>query len=198
MIGGFGGIQGMITSLRNNKNLLGKRKSMFENERKKVKGNSIPEGLNCNLKPTEKQLSEIKTRLQRRNTIKNYLFSSAAIIGLTLAFYFGFLIYKADSTEQIKPMVSENINQKYLNYIKYGDTWLEDKKWNAAIHNYKQALDMFPEDYAANYRLALAYTYSCSNENKNCEEGSLLLNVLITKFGSNPDLEYLFGIIDNR
>jgi outer membrane protein assembly factor BamD (BamD/ComL family) len=75
---------------------------------------------------------------------------------------------------------------------------LDDKKWKAAIYNYQKAVDLAPNDYHSQYRLALAFSYHCTHEKINCEDGRQLLNELITKFGSNSDTEYLLGIINNR
>jgi hypothetical protein len=196
---GWGGsVQSMITSLRNNKNLLPKRKSLYEKDKRKNIKYSISDGLNCNIEATEEQLLEIRTRIQKRNKRKRIINTLIISISAMFVLYFSYL--NSSKEVIIQTTVPETVDDEevYLNYIKYGNTWLDDKKWKAAVYNYQKAVDLAPNDYHAQYRLALAYSYYCSNENLKCEEGSLLLNELITKFGSNSDLEYLFGIIDNR
>ena len=194
-----GSVQGMITSLRNNKNLVPKRKSLYEKDKKKNINYSISEGLNCDIEATEEQLLEIRTRIQKRNKRKRILNSFIITISIVFVLY---LIYSNSSKEVLiqSTAVIETVNdeQVYLNYIKYGDTWLEDKKWKAAIYNYQKAVDLAPNDYHSQYRLALAFSYHCTHEKINCEDGRQLLNELITKFGSNSDTEYLLGIINNR
>ncbi len=197
-MGGGGSIQGMITSLRNNKNLLSKRKSLYEKDKLKNTKYSISEGLNCDIKATEEQLLEIKTRIQKRNKRKKII--NSLIIGLSILFvlYVSYLNSKKEVINQ-KTLVESKAKEKtYKNYIQYGDTWLEEKKYNAAIYNYQKAVDLAPGNYDAQYRLALAYSYYCIFENFNCSKGNQLLNELIAKFGSNPELEYLKGIINNN
>jgi hypothetical protein len=197
---GWGGsVQAMITSLRNNKNLLPKRKSLYEKDKRKNINYSISEGLNCDIVATEEQLLEIRTRIQKRNKRKKILNSLIITISVMVVLYLSYLNSQKEVLIQ-SPEIETIINEQevYLNYIKYGDTWVEDKKWKAAIYSYQKAVDLAPDDYYAQYRLALAFSYHCAYEKFNCEEGIQLLNELITKFGSNQDLEYLLGIIDNR
>jgi predicted Zn-dependent protease len=194
-----GSVQGMITSLRNNKNLVPKRKSLYEKDKRKNINYAISEGLNCNIEATEEQLLEIRTRIQKRNKRKRILNSFIITISVVFVLYLSYVNSLKEVLVQPTAVIETvNDEQVYLNYIKYGDTWFEDKKWKAAIYNYQKAVDLAPNDYQAQYKLVIAYSYHCTYENINCEEGSQLLNELITKFGSNSDIEYLLEIIDNR
>lgn len=195
-----GSVQAMITSLRNNKNLLPKRKSLYDKDKLKNVNYTISEGLNCDIEATEEQLLEIRTRIQKRNKLKKIINSVIISVAVLIALYLSYLNSQKQVIIQTPKVETETktTEQVYLNYIKYGDTWLEDKKWKAAIHNFQKAVELAPNDYHSQYRLALAFAYHCANENSNCNEGNQLLNELISNFGSNSDIEYLKGIIVNR
>lgn len=196
-MGGGGSIQGMIIALRNNKNLLSKRKSLHEqNQSQKTSG--IKSGLNCDIEATDEQLLEIRTRIRKRNKRKKIFNSLIITTSVLIVLYLSFLNSKKDVLYEKSVIEIKAKEKTYKNYIQYGDTWLEDKKYNAAIYNYQKAVDLAPSDYHANYRLALAYSYICSKNKLQCNEGTLFIDKLIAEFGSNSELEYLKGIFDNR
>jgi hypothetical protein len=197
-MGGGGSIQGMITALRNNKNLLSKRKSMYD--KKGAQNTSgINNGLNCNIEATEEQLFEIRTRIQKRNRNRKILFLTAAIIGFLITFIFIFQINKFKiEKEQATFVFKPKALADYQNLISNGDTWLADRKWNAAIYNYQKAVDIYPDNFDANYRLALAYAYSCIHDAKHCDSGNLLMKKLMVSQGENKDVLYLEAILMNN
>lgn len=63
--------------------------------------------------------------------------------------------------------------------ISDGDDYMENGKWHNAIFQYKKALELFPNNYDAKYRLGYAYTYRCRNEGKECIKGTEYLDKLI-------------------
>lgn len=197
MMGGGGSIQGMITALRNNKNLLSKRKSMYD-KKSAQKTSGIKKGLNCNIEATEEQLLEIRLRIQKRNKRKKIINSLIITISVLFVLYFSFLNSKKEVL--IKSSVIETKTDKdfYKDYIQYGDTWLEEKKWNAAIYNYQKAVNLYPENFDANYRLALAYAYSCVHVSKHCDSGNVLIKKLMISHGEKNDILYLEAILTNN
>ena len=64
----------------------------------------------------------------------------------------------------------------------YGDTWIEDEKWNPAIEMYKEALKLAPTNYDARYRLLLAYSYKCENMKFDCDIGQSLSDSLLNEY----------------
>jgi len=198
MMGGGGSIQGMITALRNNKNLLSKRKSLYEKDKRKNINYSISGGLDCDIEASEEQLQEIRQRIQKRNKRKKIINSLIITISLLFVFYLSYLNSKKEVINQSFVVETKAKEKTYKNYIQYGDTWMEEKKYNAAIYNYQKAVELAPNDYHAHYRLALANSYNCIYEKLNCSKVNQILNELIEKFGSNHELEYLLGIIENN
>ena len=61
----------------------------------------------------------------------------------------------------------------YLFFIRDGDKYIEEEKWHNAIFQYTEALKLFPKEFDANYRLSLAYSYSCSYEGKKLQGSKL-------------------------
>ena len=91
----------------------------------------------------------------------------------------------------------EQYESKYLQLLRYGDAWIEDKKWNPAIEMYKQAVAMYPKAYEANYRLALAYSYKCKFQNFDCEQGAAISKYLYTLFPEKAKEQNIMDSIYN-
>lgn len=90
------------------------------------------------------------------------------------------------------------LNEDYLFFINDGDHWLNLKHWHNAIFQYKNAIDLFPSDFNANYRLALAYTNSCFYEKENCEKAKNLVDQLIQIHIDKSELHQLRDSIDSN
>ncbi|MBJ2175609.1 hypothetical protein JBL43_15260 [Aureibaculum sp. A20] len=205
-MGGEGSMQSMITILRNNKNLL-RKKSFFKRDRtflstrkeyyKASKGK-------INLKKASKQ----ELKIIRERVIKQRKFENIKIwfvtISLLLPILF-FILYstnvfenqKLDNIEDQKDIyLKEHINT-YSYYLDEGDKWIEKRHWNNAIYRYQQAVKLFPNEYEANYRLALAYSYNCKFDKKNCEAGKRLTTRLLKNYSEDKNLQklkFVFGI----
>lgn len=96
-------------------------------------------------------------------------------------------------------MKGENHEKKrsgYLFLITEGDMYIEKEEWHNAIFQYTEALKLFPKEFSANYRLALAYTYSCAHKATNCEAAKYTTDKLIDKFPKNPKVHKLKEILD--
>ncbi len=89
----------------------------------------------------------------------------------------------------------EKINE-YSYFIEDGDNWIEKKNWHNAIFRYKQAVDLFPKKYEANYRLILAYSYNCTYKNKDCEIGNKLNMRFLKLFPNDKNLLQLEQIFN--
>lgn len=178
-MGGEGSIQHMINTLRNNKKLL-RKKNFFKKDRtflhlsfEDFKGTSAKPNLK---NATEEELAVLRAKLikERKKTFRINLIAIISILcfGAVMVFYF---IHKNNINKtQLKAQEEEmsfieNYNQ-YVYYIQEGDKWMEKSHWHNSIYIYEQAVNLLPNEFDANYKLALAYAKSCKNENKNCEK----------------------------
>lgn len=190
---GGGSIQGMITSLSNNKKML-RRKSMFRTERtflslkkeyiKSAKGE-------IKLKnATKEQLNIIRLKvLKERRNHRNSLFIATAIV-LSIV---GFLNYKYVNYSQEAEAMNKEITlnqqiEKFHTLIADGDVWLQKRDWHNAIFQYNNALEVFPNEYSVNYRLVFAFILRCEDEFKDCKKGKKLLEKLIRQFPEKSEL----------
>lgn len=190
MVGG-GSTQAMITILRNNKNLL-RKTGMFRQEKSflgiKKEYLKAAEG-NIDLKKASKaELAAIRLKILKQRRRKSMLTVSVLISLLTII---SFVIYAQIPFDE--PI--ENLNQEKelqiknkicLDLIADGDYWIQERHWHNAIFQYKKALEIFPNDYDINYRLAAAYCYRCEDKAKDCDEAKKLVVKILQDF---PDDE---------
>ena len=73
----------------------------------------------------------------------------------------------------------------------------EKRKWNNAIFQYSRALEVFPNEFDAQYRLAQSYTYKCQLENKSCFKADSLVDRLIKYFPENKKIQELKYVISH-
>ena len=81
--------------------------------------------------------------------------------------------------------------EKYNNYIELitgGDKYLKQNSWSNALLYYTEALELFPQDYDAKYRIALVLTYKCQSKNKNCNDAKIILDSLINVYPEKSEL----------
>jgi len=189
---GGGSTQGMINSLRANRLLVRKKKKerTFLNTRKEnynmVKGNIALKNV------SETVLEKIRKKTLKQQKRENISIKIMLLILCPLllwGLYKTVLIIQKDI--EYAKIIPKKDMEKYSFFIMDGDTWLEDKKWHNAVFQYKKALEIFPEEYDANYRLALAYAYRCQYENKNCNEGKILVEKLNNSFPNKDALNQL-------
>ncbi len=121
--------------------------------------------------------SDIRAKINNDKLKHTFLVVFLGIIGLTLVLnYVDFSRPKEIQTPGLVQdnFLSENINE-FSFLIDDGDAWIKKRRWNNAIYRYEQAVRLFPHSYEANYRLALAYRYSCEFKNKDCIKGEKIV-----------------------
>lgn len=199
-----GSIAGMILSLRNNANMLRKR-SMFKKEstflRIKKEYYKASKG-----KIDLKQLNPIQLRrirqtikYNRKESLKHNLIAILFVVPIVL--YVGNALletssfYPYSTYTNIKGGNSQKKKSEYLFFVTKGDMYIEKEEWHNAIFHYTEALKLFPKEFSANYRLALAYTYSCSHEATNCEAAKYSIDKLFDKFPKNQKVHNLKEIL---
>lgn len=203
-MGGEGSMANMIASLRFNKNQL-RRKRLFKKERSflnlKKEYFKAANGEKNLRNATPSELRKIREKVLAHRKYENRIqfvvaFVFIFVIGILTFKYYRY--YKKESQEYNRAIESvqfEKKLKKYLFFISDGDKWIGENHWNNAIFQYKEAIKVFPAEFDANYRLAVAYSYTCKYEHTHCEEGIILTAKLKKQFPDKPkilELETVF------
>jgi tetratricopeptide (TPR) repeat protein len=172
---GEGSMMHMIITLRNNKKLL-RKKGMFKKERSFLQSDKSNYAAPSTGIPSEEvapeQLEKIRSKVIGERKRRNLQFTIFLCVILPILGFLGYLVLHNFSfgfdtlqnygTEQVKSKVSlVKKNKTYLFYLNDGDARLKKHQYHNAIFQYKKALEVFPSEFDAQYRLALAYSYQC-------------------------------------
>ena len=213
---GLGNVQGMRVILRNNRQIL-RKTGLFKKDQSFL--SSRKEYLKAAKGEVDfKTISKSELRALREKVIKNRKAETLRVWIITLAimipviFFGAFISNKYTHQKNLKIQEQQKRNNKVeqilvqqkltedlneFNYlIEEGDKWIEKRNWNSAIYRYKQAVELFPNEFEGNYRLALAYSYRCKDENKDCEIGEKITNRLLKYFPNEPGLIELKSVFD--
>jgi tetratricopeptide (TPR) repeat protein len=195
-MGGFGSAQSMNTIMKNNRALIGKRKSMFSSKKDYI------------VSPREKEaeefvdyktaspelLEEIRQKFRKekkatfRLSILLFIFILIPAIGLT------YYLFGNDKSIENKQLIEkseafqDSISRKFNFYIEDGDEWLNRGKFENALFQYKKALEIDSNNFSIHYRICLTYSYSCRYDNLLCQEGKVHLEETIQKFPNESKL----------
>ena len=191
MIGGGGSIQGMITSLGNNKKLL-RSKRLFKKERTflniKKEYLDATEG-KVNLKKASKQeLKQIRKKIIKERRKENIILTATAMVMVSIIIYFTIHTIQQNNinTKNQQTIAFKKKEKEFLRLINEGDEWFEKGKWYNSIFYYEKAKEIFQKNYEINYRLVRSYSFQCESEFKNCSEAKKLVDNLFHMF---PDKE---------
>lgn len=186
MFGG-GSIQGMITSLSNNRKLL-RSKKLFKKERSflnlKKEYLKASEGEKNQKKSSKEELHRVRKKIIKERRRENVLLITVGIILLSAFTYFIIHIIEQENIAIKKQQTLEfkKKEKEFLSLIDDGDEWFEKGKWHNSIYYYKKAKDIFPKNYDVNYRLVRSYSFECENEFENCEKAKKLLDKLFQMY----------------
>lgn len=188
---GGGSILSMVVSLRNNNKML-RRKNIFEKGRRmddpemttyKSRHRPIEEK---HLSESELNIIREKVREQNKKRLRKSIKVSV------LVFSFVFLLVYIGSIKISETIVSRNqvtaemlLEQKKAeasSRIQQGDFLVTQTMYGEAIFHYKKAVELFPESFKANARLANAYMKSCLEDYTYCDEGKRHLDRIIDLF----------------
>ena len=200
-MGGGGSIQGMITSLKNNRKLL-RKKRLFRPEKTflRIKKEYIKSAKGeLNLKnATGRQLRDIRVKVLKRRKKNEFV---RIVIFISFISVFSLIAYDYIKSSKALNELNEKRELKlksdqYYSLIAEGDEWLKTRKWHNAIFQYKKALVIFPNDYSIHYRLANAYCLRCEDEFKDCNKAKKLLDKLMNQFPDKLELLKLKKILE--
>lgn len=189
MPGGAGGsILAMILSLKNNKAILPKRKSL--KEIREIYSNNANHPQLFNKKSDPAFLEELRKQLikeRRVDIIKRIVLICFSIAVLIALFYIPFLVIHnigLKKNQEIIENYKRSKKEKYRAYemfIYYGDYHFNHKEYSDAIKNYKFALKTSPNKFQSYYELATIYCFACLDSNMYCQEAITFLTGTIEK-----------------
>jgi len=193
--GGGGSIQAMINSLRDNKNLIRKRPSFAE--RRKEYLTSYSQLKISSKKATKEELMKVKRKiiLQRKVARRKSIIVLSVVIPLIVIAIFYITDTNSSSINRTTTINNQKQIKKYNFHIADGDKMIHKKQWNNAIFQYTRAMEVFPKELDAQYRLALAYSYKCKYENESCNTADSLVNRLYNFYPNNKEIKELKEIL---
>lgn len=194
----FGGsVSAMIQSIRSNKMLLGHRYTYFDAKQDYLR---VAKGLKISSrKATKEEIWAVKEKIRKQKK------SERVKITIVLSFIFPLLIYGMHNFLESHPTgipnhkieADKEILERYQFYIEDGDYMISKGKWNNAIFQYTRASEIYPNEFDAQYRLALAYTYKCQYTKEDCLIGDSLVNILLIQSPKNAEVKGLKVSLDN-
>lgn len=199
-MGGFGSAQSMNTIMKNNRALIGKRKSMFSSKKDYIgssQENEEEEFVDYKTASPE-LLEEIRNKLlkeKKKSFIVNILFI-LLIITFTIAvtIYYFANVQKAKENQNIEKVESFKLSKTHKDFqllIKDGDEWMETGNFENAIFRYNSASKLIPNQLDVEYRICLSYSYLCRYDKKDCEKGREILAETRKKFPDDRKLKDL-------
>ena len=161
----FGGsAASMIAIIKNNKAILGSRKSHFKRKSELIKAS---EKLKINYqKASPEELRLVRLKLKRQRFF-NRIKTLAIIVLLSPILWFVFSNLWSAIKEKI-PKTEREIFTEYYSNIKIGDDYLQKKQFRNAVTFYRRAQKVKGSTFLIDLRLGLASTYECFLKNENC------------------------------
>jgi len=209
---GAGSMDHMVKTIINNAKLL-RRKGMFKKERSFLQSNkedfSTPTGGIPTEAISEEKLASIRTKIivarKKRNLRLGIFLAISVPLMLIMGFYFfqgyslGFDTLENTGPNQVniatqKAVASEG---KYLYYLEDGDLWLQKKSYYNAIFQYKKATELFPSEFAGQYRLAVAYSYQCQYDFEGCKEGMKIVKKLEKAYPDSEEVQAVKAVFEH-
>jgi tetratricopeptide (TPR) repeat protein len=193
---GESSIQSMIITLRNNRNLLKSRspyrnKSFFQTKSDYVK---YSKGNFDLIKATPEQLETIRTKIKahrKRELLITTLIIIIILIPVSWLVVFAINLNLSDPPNIETTTITKDTEENFEFYLSDGNKYLRNRKWHNAIFQYEKALEIHPDNYLVNYRLATALTYQCEEKEVDCDKAIIILDSLIKTHPKKQKLEYL-------
>lgn len=180
---GGGVIQGMINAIKQNKQLLGNRLTIYTRKNDKRSRNSrkisvtplTPGQKKAILKQTAQEQLFAKQKSIKALVIGVLVIAIAATCLSTFSF-------KTVRTPEVKPNVVKKINPtvEFNKQRNMAMAHMQIKQWFFAIGYFEKAMAINPNDKELQFQLTLAYCSLCFYENKACNEAQFLVNKKIT------------------
>jgi len=209
---GAGSMDHMVKTIINNAKLL-RKKSLFKKERSFLQSKREDFTIAAGGIPTEaiseEKLTAIRTKMIAARKKRNLQLGIFLAISVPLIIILGFYFFKGyslgfDTLENTGPnqiniaaKKAETSNEKYLYYLEDGDQWLQKKSYYNAIFQYKKAAELFPTEFAAHYRMAVAYSYQCQYEFQGCEKGMKIVERLEEDYPNSEEIQKVKAVFEH-
>lgn len=209
---GAGSMDHMVKTIINNAKLL-RRKGMFKKERSflqsKKEDFSTPSGGIPTEAISEEKLTTIRTKMIAARKMRNLRLGIFLTFALPLLLFAGYYSFKNfsfgfDRLENTGPnqvnIAAQKVaasGDKYLYYLEDGDLWLQKKSYYNAIFQYKKAIELFPSEFAGQYRLAVAYSYQCQYDFEGCEEGMKIVKKLEKAYPNSEEVQTVKAVFEH-
>lgn len=177
MPGGAGGfIQNMITSLRDNRNLLRKRNRFHRDEDIEFSRVEHKEPLIFK-KASDELLIEIKEKHKRKKKLNDLLTIFTVLLAASFSMFV--LLKSAHAPQESNTDYfafeanGKDLSKKeelFLFFIEDGDYWYTESHFKNAVFQYQNALKLYPKNEAVLQRLQTTYDLACEREALFCEE----------------------------
>ena len=178
----MGAMSQLNKSIENNRKLL-RKKNRFKKERRfmfidptsyKWKTFKL-----SSKKVSPAVLSQIQLEAEYIKRKEQIVISLAILISMATVLYFVYTVYKSDQAYMatVDNKIELTKDQKlYRKYMKKGDGWLREDKFNAAIYYYDKAQAIYPNDYDIEYKILYTYCLQCKKEKTNCKKATELID----------------------
>ena len=196
-MGGFGSAQSMITAMKNNRALLGERKSLFRSKKDyittKNKYDKISGEFFDYKTASPELLEEIRKKFiykRKKSAVLNVLFF-LFIIFLSSILTSKLFLSEKNSIKPITNQIPNGILNEFNLIIKDADEWMDIGNFENAIIQYTRASKLIPNQFDIEYRICLSYSYLCRYDQLECEKGKEIVLKTIEKFPNEDKLKDL-------
>jgi len=196
-MGGFGSAQSMNTVMKNNRALLGKRKSFFRSKKDYITTKNKYDKISGEFFDYKIASPELLEEIRKKFIYKR---KKSAVIHILLFLFIVFLssilTYKLYLSEKnsIKPITNQipnGILNEFNLIIKDADEWMDIGNFENAIIQYTRASKLIPNQFDIEYRICLSYSYLCRYDQLECEKGKEIVLKTIEKFPNEDKLKDL-------
>jgi len=188
----FGGsVASMIATIRNNRAILGSRKSHFKRKIELIKAS---EKLKINYqKATPEEILLVRLKLKKQRFF-NRIKTLVVILLLSPIIWFVASNLWSAIKEEL-PKTEREIFTEYYSNIKIGDEYLQKKQFKNAVIFYRKAKDVKENTFSINLRLALASTYDCFLNNDNCGHAAYKIDIIYLQDSTNAKVFKLHELL---
>ena len=179
MMGGGGFMSHMMNSVRGNKSLL-RKKRLFDREKDfTIRKKAFKRGVSGKLldkkvdkKELEKIKNEIRKDIRNQNRKRFIVHLTIVLAAIVISLLLVQVIYKSELNYN-RLQKEKNLSykkQQFKYYVDDAKMWHKKGSYNNAITQYKEALQLFPNNVEVRNNLKELYSIKCITDFKYCEE----------------------------
>lgn len=203
--GGFGSVASMMKTMKENKQMLPKKRSLFNKKHTPFQKTGDRTALHFKNTATKKELQQLELQLTQQNAKNNVRIILIAIALVLIGCSWGYWRYTINfkketayltAQQQLREIAAKEKQQELLNQYAF---FVNDAKKRLLNHEYsnaefqlKKARELFPQKFEANYILAQVFLYQCKSTGEACNRAANQLRILKDEYPEHDsDLEQL-------